>query len=96
VNLKQLLTCVALSLSLSAAALLAASWKIPFGAWHRVSQEPILSPEGSGWQSAGAFNPTVVIQGGRYIMLYRAQDQQRTSRLGYAESTDGGALHPPS
>jgi len=60
-----------------------------FGAWHRLSQEPIISPHGDGWESAGTFNPAVVIRNGTIVMLYRAQDKAGTSRLGYAESTDG-------
>ncbi len=67
----------------------AASGKLPFGAWHRVSDNPILSPQGDGWESAGTFNPAVVMHDGKYVMLYRAQDRQGTSRLGYAESADG-------
>ena len=62
---------------------------LPFGAWRRVSEAPIISPRGSGWESAGTFNPAVVERGGKIVMLYRAQDKQGTSRLGYAESTDG-------
>jgi predicted GH43/DUF377 family glycosyl hydrolase len=73
----------------SSVLLLAASWKLPLGPWHRVSDTPILSPQGDGWESAGTFNPAVVMHNGKYVMLYRAQDKQGTSRLGYAESTDG-------
>ncbi len=61
----------------------------PFGAWHRASQTPILSPQNSGWESAGTFNPAVVAHDGNLVMLYRAQDASGTSRIGYAESTDG-------
>jgi len=60
-----------------------------FGPIHRVVKEPILSPQGDGWESAGTFNPAVVYHDGKYVMLYRAQDKEGTSRLGYAESTDG-------
>ena len=69
--------------------LVAADLKLPFGPWSRASQTPILSPEGDGWESAGVFNPAVVMHEGKFVMLYRAQDKQGTSRLGYAESTDG-------
>lgn len=62
---------------------------LPFGAWHRLSEDPVISPRGNGWESAGTFNPAVVQRGDRIVMLYRAQDEQGTSRLGYAESTDG-------
>jgi beta-1,2-mannosidase len=61
----------------------------PFGAWRRVSDAPILSPQKSSWESAGTFNPAVIIHDGKFVMLYRAQDSAGTSRLGYAESVDG-------
>jgi predicted GH43/DUF377 family glycosyl hydrolase len=57
--------------------------------WHRVSSNPIISPQGDGWESAGTFNPAVVRYHGKFVMLYRAQDKNGTSRLGYAESRDG-------
>ncbi|HXM95142.1 MAG TPA: glycoside hydrolase family 130 protein [Candidatus Dormibacteraeota bacterium] len=60
-----------------------------FGPWHRLSDRPVLSPQGNGWESAGTFNPSVVLRNGKYVMLYRAQDAAGTSRLGYAESFDG-------
>jgi predicted GH43/DUF377 family glycosyl hydrolase len=63
--------------------------KLPFVSWRRVSDDPVLSPRGNGWESAGTFNPAVVARAGKLVMLYRAQDRQGTSRLGYAESTDG-------
>src|SRR5258705_3618006 len=63
--------------------------KWPFGRWRRPSDVPILGAQGSGWESAGTFNPAVVEYNGKFVMLYRAQDAAGTSRLGYAESTDG-------
>jgi beta-1,2-mannosidase len=65
------------------------SLRLPFGSWHRVSDAPIVSPGGDGWESAGTFNPAVVTRGDKIVMLYRAQDKRGTSRLGYAESSDG-------
>jgi predicted GH43/DUF377 family glycosyl hydrolase len=70
----------------------------PFGEWRRLSGTPIISPRGATWESAGTFNPAVTFvpsknpansAGGTFVMLYRAQDTSGTSRLGYAESTDG-------
>jgi predicted GH43/DUF377 family glycosyl hydrolase len=61
----------------------------PFEPWKRVSSQPILRPQGNGFESAGVFNPAVVKVGGRFVMLYRAQDKNGTSRLGYATSRDG-------
>ena len=58
-------------------------------AWNRLAQTPILFPQGQSWESAGTFNPAVVKANGKFVMLYRAQDANGTSRLGYAESSDG-------
>jgi predicted GH43/DUF377 family glycosyl hydrolase len=57
----------------------------------RLSQNPILSPRGTTWESAGTFNPALTLapDGHTIVMLYRAQDSAGTSRIGYAESTDG-------
>jgi predicted GH43/DUF377 family glycosyl hydrolase len=61
----------------------------PFGNWQRLSDGPVISPQGNGWESAGTFNPSVVMHDGKIVMLYRAQDANGTSRLGYASSSDG-------
>jgi beta-1,2-mannosidase len=63
--------------------------QLPFGTWNRLTDAPVLSPAGDSWQSAGTFNPAVIEASGKIVMLYRAQDKQGTSRLGYAESADG-------
>lgn len=63
--------------------------RLPFGAWRRAADTPVISPRGANWESAGTFNPAVMLRGGKIVMLYRAQDQHGTSRLGYAESGDG-------
>jgi predicted GH43/DUF377 family glycosyl hydrolase len=66
------------------------SYRPPFGAWTRLDGgQPILEPRGSGFEAAGVFNPAVVKHDGRYVMLYRAQDAKKTSRLGLATSSDG-------
>ena len=57
--------------------------------WRRLTEKPVISPSGTGWQSAGTFNPAVIAHEGKFVMLYRAQDAAGTSRLGYAESRDG-------
>ena len=63
--------------------------QLPFGTWHRLTDAPVISPAGDGWQWAGTFNPAVIEANGKIVMLYRAQDNQGTSRLGYADSADG-------
>jgi len=60
-----------------------------FSHWKRVSETPIVSPTGADWESAGTFNPAVLARDNKFVMLFRAQDAAGTSRLGYAESTDG-------
>ena len=67
----------------------AAPFSPPFGPWKRLSSEPVIAPKGTGFESAGTFNPAVLEKGGEIVMLYRAQDAQGTSRLGYAVSQDG-------
>jgi predicted GH43/DUF377 family glycosyl hydrolase len=84
---KTVLTLFLLCATLGIAAIAAEKW--PFGPWRRASDAPILSPRGNGWESAGTFNPAVIEYDGKVVMLYRAQDGAGTSRLGYAESTDG-------
>jgi beta-1,2-mannosidase len=85
----RILTLLALLTALAAQG----SRPLPFGAWHRLSETPVIAPRGNGWESAGTFNPAVIVQenarGDKFVMLYRAQDKQGTSRLGYAKSTDG-------
>ena len=76
------ITAIALCTSLSAQ-------PSPITNWHRVSETPILSPQGDAWESAGTFNPAVVFYHGKFVMLYRAQDRVGVSRLGYADSADG-------
>lgn len=58
--------------------------------FERRSDRPILSPRPGKFDSVGAFNPTVVkTKDGRFVMLYRGQDEKGVSRIGYAESIDG-------
>jgi predicted GH43/DUF377 family glycosyl hydrolase len=61
----------------------------PFGTWRRAARAPLVAPQGDGWEAAGTFNPAVIQLDSQIVMLYRAQDRNGTSRLGYATSTDG-------
>lgn len=54
----------------------------------RVSRVPLLSP-GNAFTSFALFNPAAVRAGDTTVLLFRAQDEHHTSRIGYAESTDG-------
>jgi predicted GH43/DUF377 family glycosyl hydrolase len=80
---------VLLALALLSALAAQKAGSVPFGEWQRTSDTPVIAPRGNGWEAAGTFNPAVVMRGGEIVMLYRAQDKQGTSRLGYAESPDG-------
>lgn len=65
------------------------------------SINPILSPDKSqtfddpvgktsvGWEERNVLNPTAVVKDGKVYLIYRAQDQAMTSRLGLATSEDG-------
>ncbi|GAC1408229.1 MAG: glycoside hydrolase family 130 protein [Candidatus Velthaea sp.] len=61
----------------------------PFTPLQRLGTGPVLAPQGTGFESAGVFNPTAVRTAKSTVLIYRAQDKAGTSRLGYAESTDG-------
>jgi hypothetical protein len=78
---------LSLSLLFSALFVFAATVQRLCGRWRRAADDPIVSPTGRGWESAGTFNPAVVH--GKFVRLYRAQDADGTSRLGYAESRNG-------
>lgn len=80
----------ALGLAAMVAAAPPAPFVPPFGAWTRLNADrPILAPQGDGFEAAGVFNPAVIRDGDRYVMLYRAQDAKGISRLGRATSADG-------
>jgi predicted GH43/DUF377 family glycosyl hydrolase len=68
-----------------------ALWAAGSSEFLRLSNDPVLSPAGSGFESAGAFNPAAIRRDRKTILLYRAQDAKGTSRIGYAES--GDAIH---
>lgn len=65
------------------------------------SINPILSPsinfqfqcpvsgKSSSWEERNVLNPAAVVKDGKVYMLYRAQDNNMTSRLGLAVSDDG-------
>ena len=63
------------------------SWAI--GPFTRYSGNPILTPQGSGFEAADVFNPGVIVHNGTFQMLYRAENSNSISQIGYASSTDG-------
>ena len=54
----------------------------------RLTAAPVLSPQ-PGWMSYGVFNAAAIEVKGKTVLLFRAQDERHTSRIGYAEATDG-------
>lgn len=56
----------------------------------RASNEPVLSPgvPNATWSDFALFNPAAIKVGNKTVLLFRAQDHNHTSRIGYAESED--------
>jgi predicted GH43/DUF377 family glycosyl hydrolase len=54
-----------------------------------------MKKDTSRWESNDTFNPAATVKNGKIVVLYRAEDKsgvaigERTSRIGYAESSDG-------
>jgi predicted GH43/DUF377 family glycosyl hydrolase len=65
----------------------AATYQIAINA-RRLSDQPLLGP-GHEWSELGLFNPAAIMAGEKTVLLFRAQARNHTSRIGYAESTDG-------
>lgn len=70
------------------------AWAI--GPFVRYGENPILRPCGQGWENWNIYNPGVIFDHGKFLMLYRGQEkqingthQETLSRIGYAESLDG-------
>ncbi|WP_245628897.1 glycoside hydrolase family 130 protein [Alicyclobacillus shizuokensis] len=67
----------------------------PLGPFTKYELNPILGPQGNGWEAKDLFNPTAVAKDGKIYMLYRAEDHSGsgrwngTSRIGLAFSEDG-------
>jgi predicted GH43/DUF377 family glycosyl hydrolase len=59
------------------------------GPFTRYSGNPVLTPQGTGFEQDDTFNPGVVYANGKFEMLYRAQAANDISTIGYAYSTDG-------
>jgi predicted GH43/DUF377 family glycosyl hydrolase len=55
----------------------------------RLSRQPLLSPGTVAEDANGIFNPAAVAYRGKIVLLYREQDANGTSRIGYADSRDG-------
>ena len=52
-------------------------------------ENPILRPQGDGWESASVYNPAAVVKDGQVVLLYRAHADDIVSHVGLATSDDG-------
>lgn len=55
----------------------------------RSDKNPILSPQGDGFESRDVFNPAAIDIDGKVHILYRAMGKDNTSTIGLAVSKDG-------
>ena len=61
----------------------------PVRTFRRAPQNPILTPQGTGFESKAVFNPTAFELDGAVQIFYRAMDGANTSTIGLAVSRDG-------
>jgi len=61
----------------------------PSKEFKKYSQNPILIPQGDGFESKATFNPCTILKNDTIYMLYRAQDEKLCSTIGLAWSIDG-------
>ena len=55
----------------------------------RTTGNPILRPQGDGWESGSVYNPAAVVKDGQVVLLYRAHADDIISHVGLATSDDG-------
>ncbi len=57
--------------------------------WTKHSSNPVLSVQGTGWESQGVYRPAVVFDGTTYRMWYTGVGGDGLPRIGMATSSDG-------
>src|SRR5258706_15066173 len=62
----------------------------PFKTWTRLAPDPVVSPRGDGFESAGKFKPPVIKKDGGVVIIFRAPEPKGTLSLGYVPSRGGG------
>lgn len=65
------------------------SASFPLGPFEAFTGNPILHPQGDGWESANLYNPAAIVVDDSVVLLYRAHGHDRISRIGLATSTNG-------
>ncbi|MDQ3629020.1 MAG: glycoside hydrolase family 130 protein [Actinomycetota bacterium] len=63
--------------------------EFPLGPFRPYEQNPILRPQGDGWESASVYNPAAVVKDDQVVLLYRAHAEDLVSHVGLATSDDG-------
>jgi len=63
--------------------------QFPLGPFTPYDGNPILRPQGDGWESASVYNPAAVVRDGQVALLYRAHADDVVSHVGLATSDDG-------
>jgi len=61
----------------------------PLGPFTPNPANPILRPQGDGWESSNLYNPAAIVVDDEVVLLYRAHGPDRVSRIGIATSADG-------
>ena len=62
----------------------------PILPFNKYAGNPILTPNpANSWESAYLYNPTAIVLNETIFLLYRAQNESKTSSIGLAWSTDG-------
>jgi beta-1,2-mannosidase len=61
----------------------------PLGPFIPYGDNPILRPQGHGWESENLYNPAAIVVDDQVIVLYRAHGRDLRSRIGLASSRDG-------
>lgn len=64
----------------------------PARTFKRVPQNPILAPQGDGFESRDVLNAAAIDLNGSVYILYRAMDAANTSTIGLAISQDGATI----
>lgn len=63
--------------------------QFPLGPFTPYDANPILVPEGDGWESGSIYNPAAIVKDDQVVLLYRAHADDIISHVGYATSDDG-------
>ena len=61
----------------------------PLGPFTPYEGNPILTPQGDGWESGSVYNPAAVVVDDKVALLYRAHADDIVSHVGLAWSEDG-------